>query len=520
MAREYSLSENNDSLKDSSRDQASSLKEIADIVRSWSPYVMQNSVEVDKKKEEEREKDKDKNEKKETKEGVKEEEQGKEPKKGGILDTLKSVGEWLGAAATKLVTGGTNDSSVPAKELANIPGLKNKKEGELPQGDEIRSPQSDKEDNLKNTFKDIFSSPEVKSTREPTQEDKNSLSDISKTLAEILSQFSKISAPSNSASSSPEIPSPPKIDIPPPASIEKHEGGGYTTASEFIVGEGKGANPNPETAELVKNPTGAPIQVFNTEQLNQQGMNWKGQEVPGFAKGTIDNIPRFDTGSMLSGAASGGGNIQNQGKGIWDGISNVAVDLVSGILGPEVGVFAEILHKLGDVVIDVVRGFQQLADSIAYVSPQIGIAKAEQEVKDIELDIKTNDQMGDQLAELTSVSGDVWRDITELLRNIGEIFLPIIIDVLKAIKGLIELLPGTGSSDADPNSAWYQFKEGLKAGLSFGYFGKSESEIEKEIKKFNRLKEEEMLVSKINQQNKPIEGLSFFGGRSAFTGGI
>lgn len=214
--------------------------------------------------------------------------------------------------------------------------------------------------------------------------------------------------------------------------------GGTTNATEFYVGEGPGGldNPNTDTIEKVVNPTGAPIQVLNASQMGIDNS-------PGFSRGTIDkDLPGYASGTQagqIGATIASGGQFSNPNQ-IIGGVSQGAATAASmiPIIGDQISDLIIQMEYLVQSIVDVIEGFNKLAESIGRYSGEIKMAEAEVHVAQIQRDLETSEDIGPQLASLYKDSNMIWIDIQKILRTISEPFLDMIVPAMHSLKEFMD----------------------------------------------------------------------------------
>jgi hypothetical protein len=97
-----------------------------------------------------------------------------------------------------------------------------------------------------------------------------------------------------------------------------------------------------------------------------------------------------------------------------------------------------VFASLGKVLVDVIQGFNALAERVAPFSPEISQAKASLQIKEIDFASNVATQSGGQLGRLYEASGEIWLDIQSILYEISRPFLSIIVPAVETLRDFIK----------------------------------------------------------------------------------
>jgi hypothetical protein len=288
----------------------------------------------------------------------------------------------------------------------------------------------------------------VENTKDSGDEDNKDTSAIDKIKSWFSSLISKFKTPPAVATPSPPSSSASTVTETTPTLA----GGGSTTAHTFITGEGKGGKPGPD-AELIKNPTGAPIEVYNRDQLNSMGVN-----MDNINSSFNDNIPRFafgtasETGQTVAsgGSQTSGTQIASEAISGVTSVTQTLANLIPGI-GPIIGLVVQGLGQLAQAAVGLVDGFNKLSEEIKIFSGDVLAATVNYDIKKIMQDVEIGEKHGKDIAQIYEVSGDAWLEVREKLIDTAvqmkDYLIPsiiavkdIAIDTLKCINFIVKLL--------------------------------------------------------------------------------
>lgn len=211
--------------------------------------------------------------------------------------------------------------------------------------------------------------------------------------------------------------------------------------NRFSEGTGFGANLD-LLSDMLKNQKQYAVNISN-------GFNESSNEVRRFSAGTLDKIaedvPKYGSGSMTALADNIGGQVLRGNPDPKELIS-LPADAISGMLSV-IPVIGPVLSQVVDVAKDVALAFvsitqqvNRFAESLAYVSAPISLAKANIEVKEIQHDIEMADRMGDSLSKVYETSGEIWIDVKKILATFAEPLIDTLAVVLPVFKYLSSFL--------------------------------------------------------------------------------
>ncbi len=223
--------------------------------------------------------------------------------------------------------------------------------------------------------------------------------------------------------------------------IDKKATGGQIREGEaVIVGDKEGQKTGAEEVVINK---GGKVEVISNKEAEQEGL----------LEG-ISGIVRKATGGMSIGqmAAQGGekGSPSQAGHDIAGGLSgglqgivesfSATLGPVGQILGAALNENINVFERLAHVVINLVKGFNELSEKIARFSGEITEAIVKSKVREMETDMKIADEAGPDLARIYEQSNNIWQDIREILVSLAEPIINILVPFLDIAKAVFEVL--------------------------------------------------------------------------------